>query len=203
MAHQRHSEIMHFSGTFSQTVKHRSKLYSMYFFFLHYDEFLSPEGKVIFLKDLNNMLIFPSDSPWLNYPWIWSIYWWNDTWHYPVLYGNISSTWGENKGGYSWYCRCVAGSSIYLRTNLIYACFMLTDFSTERPLWHNRNICTIGRTLEFTVLLWSVEFGWWSVCLVGKFGCFGLGFLSSLCRMTKGDIISLLIKYSSFAWTFI
>lgn len=50
-AHQRKIEIMHFSGTFSQTAKHRNKLYPLHtFFFLSYDEFLSPEGEVIFKR---------------------------------------------------------------------------------------------------------------------------------------------------------
>lgn len=49
-AHQRKIEIMHFSGTFSQTAKHGSKLYPLHTFFysLPHDEFLSPERKVIF-----------------------------------------------------------------------------------------------------------------------------------------------------------
>ena len=49
-AHQRETETVHFFGTFAQTAKYESKYPLHTFFFLAHDEFLSPEGEVIFKK---------------------------------------------------------------------------------------------------------------------------------------------------------
>lgn len=58
-------------------------------------------------------------------------------------------------------------SSIFLRTNLNYTCFMLTDFSPERPLLDNRRMCTTGKNENLQYYYNEKDWVWVTFCLVG------------------------------------
>ena len=53
------------------------------------------------------------------------------------------------------------GLPFFLRTSLNYTCFMLTDFSPERPLLDDRKICTTGKKMRIysIIIRKKIEFG--------------------------------------------